>query len=177
MPNCPLGTKGQPVATTPVETSARSESRRRSLVGLRRGLGLPGRGGGPGAVRDSPAADYLLQSATVDGARVTRLCHQALADELLATRPRRADEAQVRSCLRPHPNCDVGDVSSYAKTSAAQHADATGMLAPVMGGAMDPKSKPGIPVRRTSTALSSVYDVTLPSCARPTRKAKRAALS
>jgi hypothetical protein len=54
------------------------------------------------ALRASPAADYLLQSATVDGTAVTRLFHQALADELLTGRPDcRDDEARLLSCLVP----------------------------------------------------------------------------
>ena len=49
------------------------------------------------ALRLSPAADYLLQAATTErGARpVTRLFHQALADELLAPRHQPSDESAL----------------------------------------------------------------------------------
>ena len=58
-------------------------------------------------LRHSPAADYLLQTVpTGGGAPVTRLFHQAFADELLYRRAldgylRRDDEAAILTTLRP----------------------------------------------------------------------------
>jgi hypothetical protein len=53
------------------------------------------------ALRRSPAADYLLQTVTAElGARpVTRLFHQALTDELLASRHQPSDESALLDML------------------------------------------------------------------------------
>src|SRR5262249_9540078 len=72
-------------------------------------LGFPGRLGqlaGVGdldALRATAAADYLLQTSRSRGAPVTRLFHQTLADELLATRDRKTDEHKLLDGLLPTP--------------------------------------------------------------------------
>jgi TIR domain/Domain of unknown function (DUF4062)/WD domain, G-beta repeat len=84
------------------------------------------------ALRTSPAADYLLQSSTLDGARLTRLFHEALAEHLLASRHRSTDEAKLLSCLIPTPPATWADTTGYAKTFAAQHAAAAHRLADLL---------------------------------------------
>jgi hypothetical protein len=55
----------------------------------------------PWANTSETVADFLLQTSTVDGERVTRQFHQALVDELLATRPHVSDEAKILTSLVP----------------------------------------------------------------------------
>ena len=80
------------------------------------------------ALRLGTVADFLLQTFTVDGERVTRLFHQALDEEMLAGRPRRSDEAKILARLRPIQPRSWLDASTYAKTFAAEHAAAAGCL-------------------------------------------------
>jgi WD40 repeat protein len=79
-------------------------------------------------LRRGAAADCLLQSSTVDGARITRLFHQALADELLTARPRRTDEGAILDQLLPRSGTTWVRASDYAKVFAADHAVAGGRL-------------------------------------------------
>ena len=82
-------------------------------------------------LRQSGIADYLLERTTDVIGRVTRLFHQALADELLAVRDRLTDERLL-----------LGDVikgvagwetaPQYLKQHAAQHAAAAGQLASLL---------------------------------------------
>jgi hypothetical protein len=51
-------------------------------------------------LRDSAAADYLLQNVPDTAGPVTRLFHQALNDELLARRHRASDERALLTALR-----------------------------------------------------------------------------
>ncbi|MEV4706118.1 hypothetical protein [Actinoplanes sp. NPDC049316] len=84
-------------------------------------------------LRDSPAADYLLQSnRDRDGTPVTRLFHQALADELKEQRNRRSDdERRLFESLRPAEPQDWSD-AAYACRHAADHAAAAGRLAELL---------------------------------------------
>ncbi len=80
------------------------------------------------ALRLGTVADFLLQTSTVDGERVTRLFHQALVDELLATRPRAADETKILGSLTPTSPATWLDATAYARTFAAEHAAVAGRL-------------------------------------------------
>ena len=62
-------------------------------------------------LRQGAAADYLLQSSTVDGVRVTRLFHQALVEELLATRSQDEDQQRLIITLLPTPPATWADAS------------------------------------------------------------------
>ena len=81
------------------------------------------------ALRRSPAADYLLQTTTAErGARpVTRLFHQALADELLAPRHQLSDESALLDMLLGQAE-DTGWQERYLREHAAEHAAAAGRL-------------------------------------------------
>ncbi|MEV4513405.1 TIR domain-containing protein [Dactylosporangium sp. NPDC049525] len=91
-------------------------------------LGFPVSAAYLGMLRHGAAADYLLQSSTVEQGRVTRLFHQALADELLHDRPRLVDEAKILGCLVPATPSGWEDAGDYARTFAANHAQAAGRL-------------------------------------------------
>jgi hypothetical protein len=81
------------------------------------------------ALRRSPAADYLLQTTTTDrGARpVTRLFHQALTDEVLASRHQPSDEGALLDMLLGHAE-HTGWQDRYLRDHAAEHAAAAGRL-------------------------------------------------
>jgi WD40 repeat protein/V8-like Glu-specific endopeptidase len=81
------------------------------------------------ALRHSPAADYLLQTtATERGARrVTRLFHQALADELLAPRHQPSDESALFEMLLSQAE-HTGWQSHYLGEHMAEHAAAADRL-------------------------------------------------
>ncbi|WP_432246638.1 trypsin-like peptidase domain-containing protein [Streptomyces sanyensis] len=80
-------------------------------------------------LRDSPAADYLLQATPTDnGAPVTRLFHQALVDELLQRRHRPSDEQALLDVLVPPPDASWAHAGAYACHHAAEHAAACGQL-------------------------------------------------
>ena len=82
-----------------------------------------------GVLRRSPAADYLLQTTTAeyDTRPVTRLFHQALADELLAVRHQPSDESALLEVLIGHGG-RTGWQDWYARDHAADHASAAGRL-------------------------------------------------
>jgi hypothetical protein len=82
------------------------------------------------AIRDSTAGDYLLQTATDADGHVVRLFHQALIDQLQATRDPRADQLNIITAV-------LGDIArrggwgrapSYARRHAAAHAEHAGTL-------------------------------------------------
>jgi V8-like Glu-specific endopeptidase len=81
------------------------------------------------ALRRSPAADYLLQTTTAElGARpVTRLFHQALTDELLATRHQPSDESVLLDMLLRQAE-HTGWQDRYLREHAAEHGVAAGRL-------------------------------------------------
>ena len=76
------------------------------------------------ALRDSPLADFLLETSRDTGHVVTRLFHQALVDQLMPT-PRRLDlERAILSAVRAEATSPEGwaVASPYALQHAAQHA-------------------------------------------------------
>ena len=80
-------------------------------------------------LRDSRAADYLLQTNTPQhgGRPVTRLFHQALADELLAARHQPGDESLLLDVLLRRARRTSWQ-DHYAREHAAEHAAAAGRL-------------------------------------------------
>ena len=80
------------------------------------------------ALRESPAADYLLQTTTEGGALlVTRLFHQALTDELLAARHQPGDESLLLDLILGQAE-RAGWQNRYLREHAAEHATAAGRL-------------------------------------------------
>jgi WD40 repeat protein len=79
-------------------------------------------------LRASSAADYLLQAIPNDSGPVTRLFHQALADELLDRRHQPSDERLLLPSLRPAPGASWATASAYALTYAADHASSARQL-------------------------------------------------
>ena len=77
-------------------------------------------------LRTSAAADYLLQTVPDDDGPVTRLFHQALAEELLSHRHQPSDERKLLDVLRPGDGWSGG--GRYAQTYAADHAAAAKQL-------------------------------------------------
>ncbi|MDQ0765355.1 trypsin-like serine peptidase [Streptomyces canus] len=83
---------------------------------------------------DTSAADYLLQiTPSDDGAPVTRLFHQALADDLLRRRRHRlGDERALLDVLLPSPDGGWEQASAYARSHAGDHAAACKRLATLL---------------------------------------------
>ena len=81
-------------------------------------------------LRHSSAADYLLQTTTIErGSRpVTRLFHQALTDELLAARHQPSDEGALLDMLLGLAGPDWFDAPSYILGHLAAHAAAADRL-------------------------------------------------
>jgi len=82
-------------------------------------------------IRGSAAVDYLLQvSPGGDGEPVTRLFHQALADDLLLRRGARriADERAIVANLIPVESADWNIAGRYVKAHVAEHAEVAGVL-------------------------------------------------
>ena len=82
------------------------------------------------ALRESAAVDYLLETVVeAEGVEVTRLFHQALVDELLASRKVRRDESLLLDLLRSE---SAGGhwlgASRYARYHAPDHASRAGVL-------------------------------------------------
>ena len=101
-------------------------------IAFARALGRPVSMDDLDALRLGTVADFLLQSSTMDGRRVSRLFHQALNDELLADRPQRADEAKILDCLLPIAPATWEQATEYARTFVAEHANAAGRLAELL---------------------------------------------
>jgi len=82
------------------------------------------------ALRDSPAADFLLQSSTDGGEPVTRLYHQALVEQLLPTRSSPGDhQAILQAVLNVVDDAGGWSVApSYPRVHAADHAVEAGRL-------------------------------------------------
>lgn len=80
-------------------------------------------------LRQSPASAYLVHSQTGEGASVTRLFHQALADELRRQQddPRR-DEHDLLSTLLAGPGREWAQADAYRRRHTADHAEAAGLL-------------------------------------------------
>ena len=85
-------------------------------------------------LRDTSAADFLLQTTSEGDELNSRLYHQALVDQLLPRRNSRTDHAAILDALLD----DVGtcggwaSASSYALTHAADHALDAGKLAELL---------------------------------------------
>jgi len=88
-----------------------------------RALGYPSTIADLDVLRHSPAADLLLQvTAPEPGARpLTRLFHEALADELLLHRHRPSDESILLDALYDEA-VRAGWISAYISSHAAEHA-------------------------------------------------------
>jgi WD40 repeat protein len=119
----------------------------------------------------SAAADYLLETSPEPGGLVTRLFHQALADELVAGRDRRGDESRLVQLLQAEGGRRGWLASSpYARNHAPSHAAEAGLLERVVREAdflvaMAPAAMRSA-VRSLSTSScrdpASIYDVALP---------------
>ena len=121
-------------------------------------------------LRSSAAADYLLQTSPEPGESVSRLFHQALADELMTGRDQHSDEARLVQLLR-NEGGDRGWLASsaYARKYAPSHAIDSGMLHRLVGEpdflvAVDPAAMRSA-VRSTPTSSLqdpvSIYDIAL----------------
>jgi WD40 repeat protein len=106
-------------------------------------------------LRAGGAADFLLETAMVAGGPVTRLFHQALVDELLASRDCRHDEARILRCLLPGESSPWPTADGYRLAHTAEHAAAAGRLPELL-------ADPGFPLVADLARLAAV----LPS--RPT---------
>jgi hypothetical protein len=92
-------------------------------------LGYPADPVGLDILRDTSMADFLMQSTQPDATTVTRLFHQALADELLASRTDRVlDERRLLAVLRPTAPQTWATATGYARDHAADHAASAGCL-------------------------------------------------
>ena len=80
-------------------------------------------------LRRSGAADYLLESKAESGQAVTRLFHQALADELRVGRSAEADESRLLDLIVDEGRRDGWIAApAYLRRHAADHAAAAGRL-------------------------------------------------
>jgi WD40 repeat protein len=90
-------------------------------------LGYPVTQAGLDALRDSPIADYLLQSSTETDGRVIRLFHQALADQLRRHRDQRDDQDAITTALTDEGrHRGWADCARYTPRYLAAHAGAAG---------------------------------------------------
>lgn len=98
-------------------------------LGFSAALGYDATVGDLDAMRRSPAADYLLQTATTDSSDrpVARLFHQALADELLGDRHRPSDESVLLDELLGQAQ-HTSWQNRYLREHAAAHAVVAGRL-------------------------------------------------
>ena len=122
-------------------------------------------------LKASAAADYLLETSTGAGGLVTRLFHQALADELLRRRDRRGDETRLLQLLE----AEGGErgwlgCSAYARSYAPGHAVEAGLLNRLIGDADFLVCMMPVALRTALASLppgsgespASVYSVALP---------------
>jgi len=124
------------------------------------------------ALRESAAVDYLLETAVeAEGVEVTRLFHQALVDELLASRNVRRDEHRLLDVLR----CESTEgswlgASRYARYHAPDHASRAGVLSDLLAEpeflvGMAPSAMRSAVRRLTATsraAPGAIYDLSVP---------------
>ncbi len=80
------------------------------------------------ALRRSAAADYLLETSRSRDAPVTRLFHQALTDDLIDKQRRPSQEGSLLDGLLPAPPSTWNESTSYARSFAADHANAADRL-------------------------------------------------
>ena len=111
-------------------------------------------------LKASAGADYLLETSTDQGMPVTRLFHQALADEILRIRHQRADEsAMLDALLETVTARGWVDAPPYVCEHIAAHAAAAGRLDEVLVEpdlllVADPAALlPFIPAARTDPAM------------------------
>ena len=119
-------------------------------------------------LKASAAADYLLETSTEPDGLVTRLFHQALADELVTNRDRRDDEVRLVALLQT----DRGWLASsrYARNYAPSHMAEAGVLQHFVGDADFLVSMSPTAMRSALRGLArstrqnpvSIYDVALP---------------
>jgi hypothetical protein len=122
-------------------------------------------------LKDSAAADYLLETGTQPDEPVTRLFHQALADELVAPRRRTQDEAHLLQMLQDEGG-ERGWLASspYARNHAPSHAAEAGVLDRFVGEADFLVSMVPAALRSAVAGLlprsredpASIYDIALP---------------
>ena len=123
-------------------------------------------------LKDSAAADYLLETSTQSDELVTRLFHQALADELVARRHRpKDDEARILQLLKDEGG-ELGWLGSspYARNHAPSHAAEAGVLGRLVGEADFLVDMMPAAMRSALATLTpgshqdpaSIYDVALP---------------
>ena len=122
-------------------------------------------------LKDSPAADYLLETSVHPDELVTRLFHQALADELVARRRRPQDEARLLQVLQDEGG-ERGWLASspYARNHAPSHAAEAELLHQFVHKADFLVSMTPAAMRSALATLSrgsrqgpaAVYDVALP---------------
>lgn len=79
-------------------------------------------------LRDTPAVDYLTVTTSSGSGAVTRLFHQALADELVAQRTRHLDERAILALLRDEVSGRWLQADTYTREHGAAHALAAGAL-------------------------------------------------
>lgn len=121
-------------------------------------------------LRDSPLSDFLLVSASESGRPVSRLFHQALADELVEPRSRRADEAAIVRSLMDWVGGVSAEVDDYTRSFLPAHAAAAGKLAELCNDARFLVSVSPATMRsllpREDTGIegswSDIYDISLP---------------
>ena len=122
-------------------------------------------------LKDSAAADYLLETSANPGGLVTRLFHQALADELVTRRNRPADEAGLLQLLQ-NEGAERNWLTSslYARSHAPSHAAQAGLLNRLVRQADFMASMTPTSMRSALTGLLSgnrhdpiaIYDIALP---------------
>jgi WD40 repeat protein len=84
-------------------------------------------------LRESPAADFLLETSSDSLGRVTRLFHQALVDELLQRRNNTVpDENRITAALLPASTTTWRDIDAYTSRHVGEHAAVAGRLADLL---------------------------------------------
>jgi WD40 repeat protein len=122
-------------------------------------------------LKASAAADYLLEGSTEAGEQVTRLFHQALADELIVRRNRHDDEARLVQLLLT----EGGDrrwlsCSRYSRDYVPSHAAEAGRLESLLSEADFLVSMTPTAMRAAVAGLrrsdrrdpASIYEISLP---------------
>jgi WD40 repeat protein/V8-like Glu-specific endopeptidase len=114
-------------------------------------LGYPAKVADLDAMRHSPTADYLLQTTPIEpGTRpLTRLFHQALADEFLTMRHQPGDESALLDRLLDEA-IRTSWADTYLQEHVAEHAAAAGRLDDVL---TDPQSLTASDPHRLLTLL------------------------
>jgi WD40 repeat protein len=115
------------------------------------------------SLRESAAADYLLQLTDEIGERIVRLFHQALVDQLTIGRPKADHKAVLNALLEDVQAAGGWDkADDYARAYTAEHATSAGELARILG---DPQFVAYADVPRLITVLGSAELDRLPAIA------------